>query len=184
MMTINEEAKNNDDIIEVVWKAFDYFPEETWECVKYIGNINIKHDLKIKIKEKIYGAFIFNHLITKIREIKSLLESKNLVLGLTHDPVIAVYHRIEEDRIKRIVNLVRDYVSRNTGLVSLFEIEAETATKIAAHGLGHNQGLEHHTDPVDLMYARLLNGNPIKKDGFCIECKRKLKKRIDSFGRG
>ena len=178
MMTINEEAENNDDVMEIVWKAFDYFPEGVWEGIKYVGNVKVKHDLKIKIKEKVYGAFIFNHLITKIKEIRGLLESENLVLALTHDPVITVYHRLEEEGFKRIVNLVRDYVSRDAGLVSLFETEEETATKIAAHGLGHNQGLEHHAKPVDLMYARLLNGNPIERDGFCIECKRKLRKRI------
>lgn len=177
MLTINEEPENKENLLEIVWNAFDYFPEDIWEGVKYLGNISVKHDLKIKSKERFYGAFIFDNLIDRIREMKNVLKTRGLLLAVTHDPVIAIYHRFELERFKRIINLIRDYVSKDLGMVSLFEMGEETATKIAAHGLGHNQGLRHHAEPIDLMYARLLNGHPIKKNGFCSQCQRKLKNR-------
>jgi predicted Zn-dependent protease len=178
VLTINEELKDKEDLLEIVWEAFDYFPEGVWESIKHLGNVTVKHDLKIKSREKVYGAFVFDNLMGKVREMKEMLKNENLLLAVTHDPVIAIYHRFEVARFKRIVNLVRDYVSKEVGIVSLFEVEDEAAAKVAAHGLGHNQDLKHHAKPIDLMYARLLNGSLIKKDGFCDECQRKLKNRI------
>mgnify|MGYP001074941428 CR=1 FL=1 len=177
MLTINEELKSKEDVMEIVMEAFDYFPEGIWEGIKYLGNVNVKHDLKVKSKEKVYGAFIFNNLIDKIREMKNMLKRDDLLLAVTHDPVIAVYHRFELEKFNRIINLVHDYVSTDLGIVSLFEIEEEAATRIAAHGLGHNRGLRHHAKPIDLMYAELLE-YPIRRDGFCDECQRKLRDKI------
>lgn len=176
-LTINEETENRDNLMEIIWEAFDYFPQGTWEGIKYLGNICMKHDLKIRSKDRVYRGFIFNDLMRRVRKVKKLLESDVLMLALTHDPVIAIYHRLEVGKFKRIVDLVRDFVSKDVGLVSLFEIEEKTARKIAAHGLGHNQGLKHHAEPVDLMYAGLLYGDPIERDGFCGECERRLKNR-------
>jgi len=97
-------------------------------------------------------------------------------LAMTHDPVIVMYHRFEVDRFKRTINIVHDYVSNDVGMISLYETDEDAVAKVAAHGLGHNQGLAHHVEPVDLMYVGLLHGRSIEIDGFCNECKRKLKK--------
>jgi hypothetical protein len=179
MLAINEEPRNREQLIETMWKAFNYFPKGVWKGVNYLGNINIKHDLKIKSREEVHGAFIFPHLVTKIREMKGMFEIHDLLLGVTHDPVIVTYHRFELNRFKRIVNLIHDYVSNDIGMISLFETDEKTTTRIAAHGLGHNQGLSHHLEPIDLMYVRLLNGHSTEIDGFCDECQRKLKKRME-----
>lgn len=180
MLTINEELKNKEDLMEIMWKAFNYFPEGVWKGVSYVGNFNVKHDLKIKSKEEVYGTFIFPHLVRKIREMKNVLKVEDLLLAVTHDPVIVTYHRFELDRFKRIINLIHDYVSNDVGIISLFKTDEDAATKIAAHGLGHNQGLKHHSEPIDLMYVRLLDECPIKIDGFCNECQRKMKSRLVS----
>jgi hypothetical protein len=42
MLTINEEFKNSEDLAEIMWKAFSYFPRGIWEGVNYVGNINVK----------------------------------------------------------------------------------------------------------------------------------------------
>lgn len=176
MLTINEEFMNREDLVEMMWKAFSYFPRGIWEGVNFVGNMNVKCDLKIRSKQDVCGAFIFSHLLRKIKEMKNILKTEDLLLAMTHDPVIAVYHRFEVDRFKRTINIVHDYVSNDVGMVSLYETDEDAAAKVAAHGLGHNQGLTHHAEPIDLMYEGLLHGRPIEIDGFCNECKRKLKK--------
>lgn len=180
MLTINEELTNKEDLMEIIWKAFEYFPGGVWEAVKYVGNMNVKRDLEIKSEERVYEAFIFANLIRKIREMKNQLRIKDLLLGVTHSPVIVTYHRLELERLKRMIYLVHDYVSYDVGMISFFETDDNAQTQIAAHGLGHSQGLEHHAKPIDLMYARLLDVHPIKIDGFCKECQRKLKNKKSS----
>lgn len=177
MLTVNEELGNKEDLVEVMWKAFSYFPRGIWEGVNYVGNISVKRHLKIKSKEEVYGAFVFSHFIRRIREMRSMFRVEDLLLAVTHDPVIVMFHRFEVDRFKRIVNVVHDYVSDDVGMISLFETDEDATTRVTAHGLGHNQGLTHHAEPLDLMYAGLLDGNPIEIDGFCSKCKRKLKER-------
>lgn len=176
MLTINEELRRREDLVEVMWRALTYFPKGIWEGVNLVGNVHVKRDLKIKSRKEDLGAFLFSRLLRKIREMKRRFGLKDPLLAVTHDPVIVMYHRFEVDRFKRVVNLVHDYVSSDVGMLSLFETEEDAAAKVAAHGLGHNRGLEHHLDPVDLMYEGLLHGKPIRIDGFCDECQRKLKK--------
>jgi predicted Zn-dependent protease len=176
MLTINEEFRNREDLVELMWKAFSYFPRGIWEGVNFVGNISVKCDLKIRSKQDVCGAFVFSRLLRKIREMKNALKTEDLLLAMTHDPVIVMYHRFEVDGFKRMVNIVHDYVSNDVGVISLYETDEDAAAKVAAHGLGHNQGLTHHAEPIDLMYAGLLHGRPIRIDGFCNECKRKLKK--------
>ena len=178
MLTINEEFRNREDLVEMMWKAFSYFPRGIWEGVNFVGNMSVKCDLKVRSKQDARGAFIFSHLLRKIKEIKNTLKTEDLLLAMTHDPVIVVYHRFEVDRFKRTINIVHDYVSNDVGMVSLYETDEDAAAKVAAHGLGHNQGLTHHAEPIDLMYAGLLHGNPIKIDGFCKGCQLKLRKRM------
>ena len=176
MLTINEEFRNRENLVEMMWKAFSYFPRGIWEGVNFVGNMSVKCDLKVRSKQDAFGAFIFSHLLRKIKEMKNILKTEDLLLAMTHDPVIVVYHRFEVDRFKRTINIVHDYVSNDVGIISLYETDEDAAAKVAAHGLGHNQGLTHHVEPVDLMYVGLLHGRSIEIDGFCNECKRKLKK--------
>jgi len=176
MLTINEEFRNREDLVELMWTAFSYFPRGIWEGVNFVGNISVKCDLKIRLKQDVCGAFVFSHLLRKIKEMKNMLKTEDLLLAMTHHPVIVMYHRFEVDGFKRMVNIVHDYVSNDVGMISLYETDEDAAAKVAAHGLGHNQGLTHHAEPIDLMYAGLLHGHRIEIDGFCSECKRKLKK--------
>ena len=178
VFTINEERNFRENSLEILSEAFCYFPEGMWKGINYLGNKNLKHDLKIKSEEKIYEAFIFSSLMIRIRKEKDKLKTQGLLLAVTCNPVIAVYHRLESGMFEEVVNLIRDYVSYEVGMISLFKIEERTAPKIAAHGLGHNKGLSHHAEPVDLMYARLLDGHTIKRDGFCNRCQRKLKREM------
>lgn len=178
VLTINEEPNSGKKSLEFIREAFCYFPEGMWQGINYLGNMNLKHDLRIKSEEKIHEAFIFSSLMIRIRRKKEQLKSQGLLLAVTCDPVIAVYRRLESGMFEEVINLICDYVSHDAGVISLFKIEERTAPKVAAHGLGHNKGLIHHAEPVDLMYARLLNGHPIQTDGFCRKCRRKLKRKM------
>ncbi|MEM1582050.1 MAG: hypothetical protein QXK89_06025 [Candidatus Bathyarchaeia archaeon] len=175
MLTINEERKDTEEILEIIWRALEYFPRGLWEGINYLGNVDMKHDLKVKSKDAIYGAFIFNNLINKIRRVRELLQIRDLLLAVTRDPIIAVYHKFEAERLSRIANLIHDYVSNDVGVISLFRAEEhETASKVVAHGLGHNRGLRHHTKPVDIMYEGLLEYSTLKNERFCTDCIRKI----------
>lgn len=178
LLTINEERKSNEDLVEIMWKAFTYFPEGLWKGVNCVGNLTIKHDLDIRTNEEAHGAFIFSHLVRRVRRMKSNLGAKDLLLAVTHDPVIIMYHRFEISKFRRIVDLVYDYMSDEVGILSLFAKDEEVGIKIAAHGMGHNQGLSHHTEPIDLMYVGLLRGEPLRIEGFCHDCQRKLKSKL------
>jgi hypothetical protein len=173
-LTINEEGRNSEYLMEMIWKALEYFPEGIWDGIKFLGNINLEYNLEISHKEDVYGAFVFDILLGKIRAMRKMLKTDDLLLALTFDPVIITYHRLGSNGFRRMVNLVRDYVSKDAGVISLFEIDDEAGVRIAAHGLGHNQGLRHHEEPIDLMYVGLLDGSRINKNGFCDECQRKL----------
>lgn len=173
MLTINEDMRSKEDLVEMMWKAFGYFPDGVWEGVNFVGNVTVKCDFRVKSKEDILGAFLFSHLLKKVRKLRSRFGVDNLLLGVTHDPVIALYYRLEGGRLKRVVNLVHDYVTMDVGVISWYETEEEVAEKVAAHGLGHHQGLEHHLQPVDLMYKGLLRGEAIRIDGFCDECQKR-----------
>lgn len=174
MLTINEGGRRHEEIMEIIWRALEYFPRGLWEGVNYLGNADMRHDVKIKFRESIYGAFIFNNLMGKIKRIKSALGIKNLLLAVTSDPIIAVYHRFDAKRLNQVANLIYDYVSWDAGVVSLFRVGDEKASKIIAHGLGHNRGLRHHYEPIDIMYEGLLEHKNIRKDGFCNDCIRRI----------
>ncbi len=177
MLTINEEPRDKEGLIELLWEAIEYFPKGIWGDIRYLGNIDVDHDVMIKLKAKFYRAFIFDSIMRRIRGMKKLLKSDALLLALMHDPVIAIYPKFERGRFRRVVNLVHDYISKDVGIVSLFKLEEESTVKVTAHGLGHSQGLRHHQEPIDLMYARLLNGNLIIRDGFCDRCQQELRTR-------
>ena len=177
LLTINEDLRNREDLAEIFWKAFEYFPDGVWRETSFVGNLNVRFDLEIRLDEVFHGAFIFSHLLRRIRKMKDLLRIEDLLLGVTHDPVIVMYYRFDVDRFRQIVDIVHDYVSDDVGLISLFETDEGVFPRIAAHGLGHSLGLKHHAQPLDLMYIGLLHGSPISINGFCEECKGKLNKR-------
>lgn len=177
MLTINETHEDVEEIINIIWRAIEYFPNGLWNEINYLGNANIRYDVKVKFKETMYSAFIFDRLIEKIRRIKRTLQIRDLLLAVTRDPVIAVYHRLEAKKIRRAANIVYDYMSTDVGIVSLFNIEEKAATKVTAHGLGHSRGLRHHTKPIDIMYERLLGEEMLMRDGFCNDCLRRIMTR-------
>jgi len=105
----------------------------------------------------------------------------SLFLGITTDPVVAMYHFFDRTSFKKALYLVHDYVDEKVGVVSLFQVKEESSRKLVAHGLGHNRGLRHHVEPIDLMYSKLLNSLTLQVDGFCEVCLRKLAKdKIDT----
>ena len=174
MLTINEDDKSSVEISEIIWRALEYFPRDLWIGVNYLGNMNMEHDVKLRSKETVYRAFIFHNLIEKIRRIRKLLKIKEVLLAVTCDPIIAIYHRFEVEKLSCFANLIHDYVSGDVGVVSLFQIEEEKASKVVAHGLGHNRGLRHHVEPVDIMYEGLLKHTALRKNGFCNECLKRM----------
>jgi predicted Zn-dependent protease len=178
VLTINEDPKNKKELIEILWQACEYFPRGTWESIEYLGNLNMNHDVRIATNKRIYGAFIFGKLVRKIRKLKKMFEAFEPLLGITSDPIVSVYYRFEMGTYERVVNLIHDYVSEDVGVVSLFRVKEESASRLIAHGLGHNRGLRHHMDPVDLMYIDLLNHPTLYKETFCKKCVSKLKKTV------
>ena len=119
------------------------------------------------------GAFLFERLIRRIRRIKVSDKSRTLLLGLTLDPIIALYYFFDGKNFRKTSYVVHDYMTKKVGIVSMFRVENEKQGKVVAHGLGHNRGLCHHTKPVDLMHPELLRF-PAMKLGFCKDCLRKL----------
>jgi hypothetical protein len=174
VFTLNQGSKDRWELIDIVQKAMEYFPDKIWDGVKYIGNINATYNVKIKVNQELRGAFDVNELVKRIRELRELLEIDNLLLALTLDPVVLSYYRYGADKFSRILNLVKDFVASDIGLISLFNTDEETAIRISAHGLGHSKGLMHHSKPLDLMYVGLLDGSPLRNSTFCEDCKKKL----------
>lgn len=176
VLTINESEKHSsgEDLLEIMWRALEYFPRGIWESINYLGDARMKYDVKIRSMGNIYNAFLFSNLIDKIRKIKRTLQIKDLLLAVTRDPVITLYHRFEDERIRQIANLVYDYVSSDVGILSFFRVTEEKAPKIIAHGLGHNRGLRHHVEPIDVMYEGLIEHNNLRNNGFCDSCIRRM----------
>ena len=174
MVTLNKESTNGEGLTQIILDAFRFFPDDTWEGVNYLGNVDIDHHVKIMVKNEQRRAFFVRELIERIRKLRKLLEVHSLLLALTLEPVIVSYYNFEKGGFRRIINLVRDYVTSDIGMISLYDTNDDNAIRISAHGLGHNRGLSHHSEPVDLMYVGLTNGSHIETDGFCNECHDKL----------
>ena len=180
MLTINEETSKLEDLVELMWKALAYFPSGIWTGVNYMGNVNLGSDLEIELKEELHKTFVFPQILKRIRKVKKKLMIQNFMFAVTHNPVVMLHYRFHIDTFKRRVSLIHDYAAADVGLLSLFKNVGNDGVKIAAHGLGHSQGLDHHGEPVDLMYVGLLTGTPIKMNKFCHECLRELKARKKS----
>jgi len=173
VLTVNEEPESQVDLIRVVEEAKNYFPTEIWDDVRYIGKLKMNHDVTITTGEEHRGAFLVEKITKRIKRIRDC-ELMNLLLGITTDPVIAMYYYFDGNLFRRSLFLVHDYVSEKIGIVSLFRVKEGSASKVVAHGLGHNRGLVHHYKPIDLMYSRLLNALTLRIEGFCKDCKSKL----------
>ncbi len=173
VLLINGEPENRRDIIKIVEDASSYFPTETWDDVKYLAKLILEHDVTIATGGESFGAFLFEKLTKRIGRIKHSNRLVNLLLGITSDPIIAVYYFFDGRRFKRTLHLVHDYFDERIGVVSLFQVNEGSSSKVVAHGLGHNRGLRHHLKPIDLMYSELLTAK-LKVEGFCEVCLRKL----------
>jgi len=173
LLTINEE-QDEKDLVKIVQDASGYFPTETWDDIRYIGKLSMEHDFKVATSGVSYGAFLFQKLTNRIKRVKDSNRLVSLLLGITADPIVAMYHFFDRTSLKRALYLVHDYVDQKVGVVSLFQVQEEFSSKLVAHGLGHNRGLHHHTEPIDLMYSELLSALTLQVDGFCEVCLRKL----------
>jgi len=176
VLTINREPENERDLVNIVEKARRYFPTETWDDIMYLGKLSLEHDLKIAISRESFGALLLEKLIKRIEEMKGSDRLTSLLLGITPDPVVAVYCFFDGKNFKKMLYLVHDYVTEKVGVVSIFQLDEETSRKVVAHGLGHNRGLRHHVEPIDLMCSELLRIPILQVEGFCRVCLRTLKK--------
>jgi hypothetical protein len=174
VLLINGEPANGRDVIKIVEDASCYFPTETWDDVEYLAKLILEHDVTIVTGGESFGAFLFEKLTKRIGKIKRSNKLMNLLLGITPDPIVAVYYYLDGRRFKRTLHLVHDYVDDRIGVVSLFRVNEGSSSKVVAHGLGHNRGLRHHQEPIDLMYSELLRTPTLQVEGFCKVCLRKL----------
>jgi predicted Zn-dependent protease len=176
VLTISGKTEDKEDMVEIVEDASSYFPTDTWDDIRYIGKLSLEHDFKIATNSQSYGVFLFQKLIERIRKVRESNRLVSLLLGITSDPIVALHYFFDKTNFKRWLYLVHDYVDEKAGVVSLFQVEEETSSKLVAHGLGHNRGLRHHVEPIDLMYSELLKSPILQVDGFCEVCLRKLAK--------
>ncbi|MFQ6086923.1 MAG: hypothetical protein ACE5OV_02775 [Candidatus Bathyarchaeia archaeon] len=176
VLTINGEPENERDLVKIAEDARSYFPTETWDDVRYLGKLSLKYHVKIATSGKSFGAFLFEKLTKGIRRIKDSHRLVNLLLGITTDPIVAIYYFFDGKHFKRTIYFVHDYVTETVGVVSLFRVNEEFSSKVVAHGLGHSRGLRHHIKPIDLMYPGLLRTPTLQVEGFCKVCLRKLTK--------
>ncbi len=176
VLTINEGVENELDLVKVVEDAKKYFPTETWEEVRYLGELSLEHDFRIAMNTESLGAFLFERLIERIGKIRDADRLENPLLGITRDPIVTLYYFFDGKNFKKALYLVHDYVSERVGVVSLFQVDEDISSKVVAHGLGHNKGLRHHIKPVDLMHPDLLRFPKLRLEGFCKDCLRKLTK--------
>ena len=174
VLTISGGTKNDNDLVKIVEDATSYFPTDAWDDIRYIGKLRLKHDFKVMTSKESYGAFLFQRLIKRIKGIRDSSRLMSLLLGITADPVVAVYHFFDRTNLKKTLYLVHDYVDKKVGVVSLFQVNAESSGRLVAHGLGHSRGLRHHMEPIDLMYTKLLSHPTLQVNGFCEACLRKF----------
>lgn len=176
VLTISGEQENDKDMVKIVEVASGYFPTQTWEDIGYVGKLSFEHDFKVVTSRESCGAFHFQKLISKIRKVRDSKKLTSLLLGITADPMVAMYDFFDRTNFKRALYLVHDYVDEKVGVVSLFQVNEVSSSRLVAHGLGHNRGLCHHAEPIDLMYSKLLSSSILQVDGFCEVCLRKLTK--------
>jgi predicted Zn-dependent protease len=172
VLTINKES--HQDLVKIVEDARKYFPGKAWNDVTYLGRLSLKYDIKIATSKMMKGAFLFERLTMRLREIKIFHKIIDLLIAITQDPIVAAYYFFDGKGFKRTFYLVHDYMDETIGIVSLFQVNENSANKVVAHGLGHSKGLRHHLEPIDLMHPRLLRATTLEVEGFCKVCREKL----------
>lgn len=178
VLLITEKPENEQDLVKIAEDATSYFPTHTWDDIRYLGKVSFEHDVQIKAGGKTSGAFLFKKLTDRIREMKNSNRSMSLLLGITPDPVVAMYYFFDGNHLKRALYLVHDYVTDRFGIVSLFWVSDErSSSKVVAHGLGHSRGLRHHLEPIDIMYSELLKAQALEVEGFCRSCLNELARK-------
>lgn len=174
VLTINVDTENERNLIKIAEEARSYFPTETWDDVEYLGRLGLEHDVEMVMGRDSVGAFLFERLTKLFGRIQESYESTDLLLGVTLDPIVAVYQYFDGKRFKQALYLVHDYVTETIGVVSFFHVEETASSKVVAHGLGHSKGLRHHLEPVDLMHPDLLRTSKLQVEGFCKVCLSRL----------
>jgi predicted Zn-dependent protease len=174
VLTINREPENERDLVKIAEDARRYFPSKTWDDVRYLGKLSLKYDVKIASDGELMGAFLFERLTKTIKRIRAFHRLMDLLLAITSEPVVALYYFFNGKGFKRTLYFVHDYVDETVGIVSLYQVNEKSASKVVAHGLGHSRGLRHHLEPVDLMHPELLRTPALDVEGFCKVCLRKL----------
>jgi len=176
VLTINGKPENGRDLVKITEDARSYFPTETWDDIRFLGKLSLEHDVKIVTNKQSLGAFLIEKLTKRIGRIRDSNRLMNILLGITPDPIVAMYYAFDGKHFKRTLYLVHDYVAEKVGIVSLFRLNEESSSKVVAHGLGHSRGLRHHLEPIDLMYTELLRTSTLQVEGFCKVCLHKLTK--------
>jgi len=176
VLTINGKPENGRDLVKITEDARSYFPTETWDDIRFLGKLSLEHDVKIVTNGESLGAFLFEKLTKRIGRIRDSHRLMNILLGITPDPIVAMYYFFDGKHFKRALYLVYDYVAETVGVVSLFRLNDGSSSKVVAHGLGHSRGLRHHLEPIDLMYTELLRTPTLQVEGFCKVCLHKLTK--------
>ena len=175
VLTVNAELENAADFVKVVEDAKEYFPKENWQEVRYFGKVSLGYDFRISSGDQTFGALLFEKLVREFEKIKDSEGLMSLLLGITPDPVVASHYFFDGKSFRRAAYIVHDFVGERVGVVSFFKVTEESASKVVAHGLGHNRGLRHHVKPIDIMYSGLLRIPALQVDGFCRACMYKLK---------
>ncbi len=176
VLTINTESKEGQHLAKIAEDARDYFPTISQDEIHYLGNLSVEHDLKIATSEKTLGAFLFEKVTARIKKMENYNKLRGLLLGITSDPIVAIYHFFDRKHFKRAQYLVHDYVTKTVGVVSFFQVNMKYASRVVAHGLGHGKGLRHHSQPIDLMYSEMLRTPKLQVEGFCRACLHELTK--------
>jgi predicted Zn-dependent protease len=180
VLTVNAELENAADFVKVVEDAKEYFPKENWQEVRYFGKVSLDYDFRISVGDQTFGAFLFGKLVKEFEKIKDSEGLMSLLLGITPDPVVASHYFFDGKSFRRAVYIVHDFVGERVGVVSFFRVTEESASKVVAHGLGHNRGLRHHVKPSDIMYSELLRIPVLQVDGFCRACMDKLRSATEA----
>ena len=172
VVTINCKNQTYGDKLKIVERGVRYLPYRFFDSIENKGNIETNYYTEIQLRGKTYSAILFDKVMNTLGKIRE----KDLLLGVAVDPVISIYYFFDGRTFKKVPYLIRDYVGKDVGLVSIFSLEEYVASLVVTHGLGHHGGLKHHLTPKDVMHENLLQIIEELDSLFCQGCKDKLKK--------
>ena len=55
MLTLNENPRVKDDLVEIIFRASSYFPEDSWEVVNYLSKVEAERQLEIRSRDELMG---------------------------------------------------------------------------------------------------------------------------------